>query len=207
MREDYEARWLFLAMLIIGDESGTGVVDMPIEALGRRAAMAEADVRKALAVLMAPDPTSFSQKEEGRRIVSSTGNPERGWLIVNWAEYRQIATKEAERERVRKAVQVHRNSPVTKCNAADSDSTPSPTPENTNTRSAAPPLLVLEPTKPKKFQAPTVDEAREYFSARGSGEHMLFLAYYESVGWKVGGKATMKNWKGAAYGWIERNRK
>ena len=39
MDTSIEARWLFLAMLIIGDEARTGVVDMPITRLAARAAL------------------------------------------------------------------------------------------------------------------------------------------------------------------------
>ena len=35
---------------------------------------------------------------------------------------------------------------------------------------------------------------------------MLFrsLYYYAAIGWKVGGRATMKNWQAAAQNWIHR---
>jgi len=35
----------------------------------------------------------------------------------------------------------------------------------------------------------------------------MFFNHFESNGWKVGGKAAMKNWKAAAKNWIARDEK
>ena len=63
------------------------------------------------------------------------------------------------------------------------------------------------PAPQKKFVPPTIDEVKDYCAEkkyeRVSAE--TFVAYYESVGWKVG-KNKMQNWRGAIAGWESRER-
>lgn len=66
-----------------------------------------------------------------------------------------------------------------------------------------------QPEKPKRsraFQKPTVDEIESY--CRGEGlkiNPQEFFDHFESNGWKVGGKAPMKDWRAAARNWSRRN--
>lgn len=62
--------------------------------------------------------------------------------------------------------------------------------------------------KKEKFQVPDLSEIKEYFTDNGSDELEAekFFNFYKSNGWKVG-KNKMKNWHGAAGGWMARNRK
>lgn len=59
----------------------------------------------------------------------------------------------------------------------------------------------------KKFEKPTGPQLMELFIQKGMGRDLaihtakLFLAHYESNGWKVG-RNPMKNWKGAAAKWF-----
>lgn len=57
-----------------------------------------------------------------------------------------------------------------------------------------------------RFTPPSEDEAINYFDEQGSSaaEAKSFLDYYAANGWKVGGRATMKNWQAAARNWIRR---
>ena len=58
--------------------------------------------------------------------------------------------------------------------------------------------------KQTKFKKPTLDEVEAYVCESGyavSAER--FMAYYDSVGWKVG-KNPMKDWKAALRGWAIR---
>lgn len=60
------------------------------------------------------------------------------------------------------------------------------------------------PAKQKNFKKPTADEVEAYVRESGyavSAER--FIAYYDSVGWKVG-KNPMKDWKAALRGWAIR---
>jgi hypothetical protein len=60
--------------------------------------------------------------------------------------------------------------------------------------------------KPAKFVKPDLAEiiafCLEMTFAVQSGE--AFYDYYESVGWTVGGRASMKDWKAALRGWVRR---
>ncbi|HEY4538403.1 MAG TPA: transcriptional regulator [Faecalibacter sp.] len=56
----------------------------------------------------------------------------------------------------------------------------------------------------EKSNIPTLDEAKEYFQEKGKPmlDAEKFFYYFESVGWLVGGKTKMKNWKAAANNWM-----
>jgi hypothetical protein len=55
----------------------------------------------------------------------------------------------------------------------------------------------------KRFKAPTVEEAKSYFSEKGYGglEAERFIDHFTANGWKVG-KSSMKDWKAAARNWM-----
>jgi len=111
--EELPTRWLFVTMLIIGDDAGTGEVDMPDERLASQAGLSLAQTKRALKTLNDSDPNSRSQEEEGRRIVPLDRGPgmaPRGWRIVNWKKYRdevarELATDRQRRHRERKGQQ------------------------------------------------------------------------------------------------------
>ena len=56
----------------------------------------------------------------------------------------------------------------------------------------------------KVFQKPSIEHIQIYFEQKGYPkiEGDRFFNYYESVGWLVGGKTKMKDWKAAARNWI-----
>lgn len=62
-----------------------------------------------------------------------------------------------------------------------------------------------KPPRPR-FTPPSTDDAITYFCEQGSSaaEAKSFIDYYVANGWKVGGRATMKNWQAAARNWIRR---
>jgi hypothetical protein len=59
----------------------------------------------------------------------------------------------------------------------------------------------------KKFTPPTLQEAKDYFHENKSSYQNaeIFFNHFVANGWKVGGKAPMKNWKAAARNWIIRS--
>lgn len=65
-----------------------------------------------------------------------------------------------------------------------------------------------KPPRPR-FIPPSEDEAITYFGEQGSSatEAKAFVDYYAANGWKVGGRATMKDWQAAARNWIRRAEK
>jgi hypothetical protein len=101
---DVTTRWVFLTMLILGDEAGDGTVRMTLSALAGRANVPLEDCRKAIEELSAPDPNSTSSKEAGSRIILLDPNkPGRDWMIVTWPDYAQMRSKAALRESWRKS--------------------------------------------------------------------------------------------------------
>ena len=127
--EDPATRWLFLTMLLLGDDAGTGEVDMPVARLAAFAALTLEETARGLERLMAPDPQSHGQLEEGRRVVPlarEAGMEPRGWRIVNWEDLRKDAEREAAAIRKRRSRSVtasHRESHrITPDSDSDSDS-------------------------------------------------------------------------------------
>lgn len=62
--------------------------------------------------------------------------------------------------------------------------------------------------KQKRFKPPLIEEVIEYFTELNSNneEASKYYDYYTSNGWKVGNKATMKDWKASARNWIRNNK-
>lgn len=56
-----------------------------------------------------------------------------------------------------------------------------------------------------RFSPPTIEEIKDFAEDNGLNFDVgAFFDHYESNGWKVGGKATMKDWKAAARNWCRR---
>lgn len=55
----------------------------------------------------------------------------------------------------------------------------------------------------KRFKAPTIEQAKEYFADKGymETEAERFVDHFTANGWKVG-KSPMKDWKAAARNWM-----
>lgn len=62
-----------------------------------------------------------------------------------------------------------------------------------------------KPPRPR-FTPPSEDEAITYFCGQGSSatEAKSFVDYFTANGWRVGGRACMKDWQAAARNWIRR---
>lgn len=59
-----------------------------------------------------------------------------------------------------------------------------------------------------RFTPPAKEEILDFCLTEGYGIDVdRFYDYYESVGWKVGGKAPMKDWKAAVRNWASRDKK
>ena len=67
----------------------------------------------------------------------------------------------------------------------------------------SPPVQNQEPTKPKKFQKPTIEQIRAYCKEAGKNiDPEAFFDFYEAKGWVVG-RAPMKDWKAAVRNWAK----
>lgn len=59
-----------------------------------------------------------------------------------------------------------------------------------------------------RFHKPTLEELKEYIKEKNLNvDPQAFIDYYDSVGWKVGGKAPMKDWKATCRRWSRTNPK
>lgn len=64
-----------------------------------------------------------------------------------------------------------------------------------------------EPKKTARMQKPTQEEVEAYIHEKGyTVDAATFWNYYEATGWKIGGKAAMKDWKAAVKNWNARDK-
>lgn len=81
---------------------------------------------------------------------------------------------------------------------------PEPIPEPIQEKEAATQPRKSEP----RFVPPTLEQVQAYVTETGlSMDARRFVDYFSSNGWKVGGKAPMRDWKAAARNWAARDRK
>ena len=59
-------------------------------------------------------------------------------------------------------------------------------------------------SKTSKTTPPTLELVQHYFKEKNKPdiEAQKFFNYFESNGWKIGGRTPMKNWKAAANNWM-----
>ncbi len=197
MDEELTTRWLWIVMLLRTDAEGL-VYGTP-SALARMANITVAEVTNALDALMAPDPNSTSQEEEGRRILP--GPKPNEWFLVNYKFYRDLRSPEVVREQVRERVKRHRAR-----NAGGNAVTHDVTPSSMYAVSVS-----VEKKEQKKegraTRRPAVEEIAAYIKEKG---YRGFTAqqwrdHYEANGWKVG-KNPMRDWKAAVRTWAARER-
>ena len=59
----------------------------------------------------------------------------------------------------------------------------------------------------KRFSPPTLEDVEEYCISRNSSViPEKFIDYYSAIGWKIGGKSQMKDWKAAVRNWEKMDR-
>lgn len=87
MEEGVHVRYLWHCLLVLCNQDG--VVDLTREALARRVNIPLTQVNEALENLMAPDPSSRSPLEDGRRLVPIR-ETNWGWRVVNFEGYRGV---------------------------------------------------------------------------------------------------------------------
>jgi hypothetical protein len=97
-----ETRILFITMLARCDE--TGFIEAAPSGLARTANLTLEETRKALEELDQPDPESKSKALYGRRVVKV----DRGYMVVNYEEYRKRRDDVARREYMRDYMREYR---------------------------------------------------------------------------------------------------
>jgi hypothetical protein len=94
--DNYQTRHVFMDLLVLADSDG--VVDMTVGAISRRTGVPLEQVQAALAELCAPDASSRTPDDDGRRLLPIDPVRSWGWQIVNYAHYRRIRDEESRRE-------------------------------------------------------------------------------------------------------------
>lgn len=123
--DDYEVRHFFMDMLVLADLNGH--VDMTHEAISARTRIPLDVVRRHISVLEQPDPRSRTREHDGKRLIPIDSERGWGWIVVNYVEYRRIASEEQRREMTKTRTRKWRqkkmlesgDAPVTHCNACD----------------------------------------------------------------------------------------
>ena len=101
--QPYSLRVAWIGLLTLGDDEG--LIYGTKRSMSLRIDMPEEDFEEALQVLMAPDPSSSSQVEEGRRILPIGPNT---WKIVNYEKYRDIIRREDRKAYMREYMREYR---------------------------------------------------------------------------------------------------
>lgn len=88
--------YVFIALICLADSEGYTRITAP--ALAIRIGKPLEVVENAIAALERPDPHSTTPEEHGRRIIAmrelTGGQENRGWWIVNYLKYREIARRQ-----------------------------------------------------------------------------------------------------------------
>jgi len=91
--ESMGVRLTWITMLALTDKNGE--VHGSIPGLARLAGVPEDDCREGIAKFLSSDPDSRSKENAGRRIAEIDG----GWLLLNYAKYREKYSREWKKER------------------------------------------------------------------------------------------------------------
>jgi len=196
--EDDKTRLMWITMLASADAHGHVTGSIPGMAAMARMSLSEAE--QSIEALCAPDPYSRSKKHEGKRLIEADG----GWLIVNYAKYRQNRDPEKRREQNREAKRRQREKEKkTDCQPDVSQNQPKSAQAEAEAEAEADSLKTKRERTRSKFKKPTVQEVEEY--AR-SIDYQLngrkFVSNYDANGW-MRGKNKMRDWRAAVRYWKE----
>lgn len=183
--EDYQIRHTFEDLLKLCDQNG--VVDMTLPSIARRLNVPLELVARCISELEKPDPASRTQDHGGCRIVRIDDHREWGWVIVNYAYYRSLASEEQRRERTRVRVDNFRmKRTVTLGNACN----------------AKQKQKQKDMHKQIKQTHASLDEVKLHCAKIGLPESdgEWFFHKCEGSGWQNDGKP-IKNWKGTITAW------
>jgi hypothetical protein len=170
------------------------------------------NAKEAIRVLESPDENSGDPEFGGRRIERVPG----GWMVLNAAKYKQLATNDINREKTRLRVQAFRsrkqaqsNGHVTKDNEMV---TPSETDTETDIRKNINKKedLVLSPEESKKVkkkgpgrEPKSFEEFLAYCESKKISEPdaQAIYATFVAGGWTLTGGKPVVNWKAHASSW------
>lgn len=184
--EDNDTRILWITMLALSDRFGE--VSGSVPGLAQVANITEEACRSAITKLEAPDKDSRTQDDEGRRIRPVDG----GWFIINYHKYRSLLNDEQRREYKAKWIKTKRLDEMS--TAVDK-------------RRQAVDICDIEQKHRAEAEAEAVPKHQEdvLVYAReislSDSEAAKFFDHFQSNGWKVSGKSSMRDWKAALRNW------
>ena len=128
---------------------------------------------------------------------------ETGWINKNgqlhdWMDYAGKLVERRQADRERKRISSGNPKEIQRKSHAHNSTVPNPT---VPTQPTVPKTKTTPERTRRVFQKPTLEEVREYISAKGySVDSVKWFSHYESNGWRVG-KNPMSNWKAAVVTW------
>ncbi len=184
-QEDDATRLLWIAMLALADKNGHVTGSVP--GLAHVARIPVPSCQKALAILSAPDPDSQNPVNEGRRIAAA----ERGWIVLNYKDWRKRLSAEDRREYKRLKQQEYRDKEAEVSTLSTSG--------RSDTMAEADSRVQSTKKGDTPFKPPSVADGLAYAKEIGWSQKEFegWYDHFQSNGWKVGGKAPMKDWKAA----------
>lgn len=201
--DNYELRHFFMDMLVLADCNG--VVDMTPAAIAARTRIPLGKVKKMLVALEAPDRESRTNNHDGRRIMRFDKHRNWGWVILNYARFRAIATEKDRRESSRVRARRAADSKTQELLDLQATSEPScATAVPSASASAFASALVGRDggAGGSRFAKPTRQAVKLQGIKNGLPETECekFYDYYEANGWRVG-KNPMRMWTAALANW------
>lgn len=182
-QEDDATRLVWITMLALADRDG--IVNGSLPGLAHIARVPLPSCEKAIAILSAPDPSSQNPAHEGRRIEKV----ERGWAILNYAVFRRRLSIDERREYKRLKQQQYRGGVD---NSGQCGTLVDGRSHNADAKTEA-------DAQKRQRGLPTLEDAIAYGTEikMPQSDVESWYDHFESNGWKVGGKAPMKDWKAA----------
>ena len=200
--EPKEVRLLFVTMLAKADQSG--FVEASIPGLARVANLSVEETEASLECLQSPDKYSKNPDNEGRRVLAVPG----GFMLLNYEDYRSRRSTEERREYMRDYMKAYRSKTAERKPDVNNGKPPLAQAEAEAEAEAEKQKHKVAAAPKGVFQKPTVQEVIDYvIEIQASVDAKEFIDYYSSNGWKIGGKAAMKDWKATVRQWNARNKK
>lgn len=157
------------------------------------------DAFKKLELVIVKDDTFFVVMVADGKLVGSAADNENANRQRRWREAHADAP-------VMPALQNVTDS-VTQASTKPNESIENKRKENQRIREKEKIKREKAPQRNTRFVPPSLEEVKAYCAERqNSIDAERFIAYYESVGWKIGGKAQMKDWRATIRTWERRNK-
>lgn len=115
----WQAIVTFQQMIVLADQEG--VVDMTPQAMAARTSIPFEIIKAGVEFLEQPDEYSRSKAEDGRRIERLEERRPWGWRIVNYAYYRDLASREEKRKKDRERIASKRDAQRHDATGCDND--------------------------------------------------------------------------------------